>query len=40
MDSELFLHKSRTPLKDADLGVEEDFQYSLFDDECEGMCGV
>jgi len=40
MDSELFLHKSRTPLKDADLGVEEDFQYSLFDDECEGICGV
>lgn len=39
-ESELYLHKSRTALKDAELTVKEDIQYSLFDDECEGMCGV
>ena len=39
-DSELYIHKSRVPLKDASLEVVEDPQYSLFDDECEGMCGV
>ncbi len=39
-DSDLFLHKSRTPLADADLSSPEDYQGSLFDDECEGMCGV
>lgn len=39
-DSELYIHKSRVPLRDASLEVVEDPQYSLFDDECEGMCGV
>ena len=39
-DSDLFLHKSRIPLKEANLEEPENYQYSLFDDECEGMCGV
>ena len=27
-------------LKEANLEEPENYQYSLFDDECEGMCGV
>jgi len=42
LDSELFLYKERIPLKDAsfDEVSSEEFQGSLFDDECEGYCGV
>lgn len=36
-----FLHASRTPLESVDFRTpEEAGQASLFDDECEGMCGV
>ena len=37
----LYLHKSLTPLKDVDFRSLEDFgQMTMFDNECEGMCGV
>ena len=39
LESELFLHKSAVPLEDADLDEKND-QQDLFDDDCEGMCGV
>lgn len=36
-----YLHKSLVPLRDVDLSTEhERGQMSLFDNECEGMCGV
>ena len=38
---EYFLHKSGVPLKDADLTVKKKKdEPSLFDEICEGMCGV
>ena len=37
--SQQFLHKDKIPLKVVDLRTQEDYQYSLFDDECEGICG-
>ena len=42
LDSELYLYKERIPLKDAsfDEVPSEKYQGSLFDDECEGYCGV
>lgn len=41
LDSELFLYKEKIPLKDATFDESnEQFQGSLFDDECEGYCGV
>ena len=40
-DSVAFIHRSRVPLKDADIRSEEEKgQGSLFDMECEGMCGI
>jgi len=37
----LFVHKSLTPLDEVDFRNAEDLgQGRLFDDECEGMCGV
>lgn len=37
----LYLHKSLVPLRDADLRSAEDCgQLSMWDNECEGMCGV
>lgn len=36
---EAFLHRSRAPLAEADLGGAEG-QLDLFNDECDGMCGV
>ena len=40
-DGEIYLHKSLTPLGDVDLKpAAESPQLSLFDNECEGMCGV
>lgn len=36
-----FLHRSRKPLSDVDLRSAEDAgQLRMFNDECEGMCGV
>ena len=41
LDSELFLYKEKIPLKDATFEDNDSgFQGSLFDDECEGYCGV
>tara|TARA_R100001230_G_C5659467_1_gene164194 strand:+ start:62 stop:937 length:876 start_codon:yes stop_codon:yes gene_type:complete len=41
LDSELFLYKEKVPLKDATFeDNKKGFQGSLFDDECEGYCGV
>ena len=41
LDSELFLYKGKIPLRDATFDEDnEKFQGSLFDDECEGYCGV
>jgi hypothetical protein len=37
----IFLHSSLTPLRDADLSTAEDRgQLNMFNNECEGMCGV
>lgn len=36
---DLFLHSSRVPLAEADLGDDPN-QLRLWDDECAGMCGV
>tara|TARA_R100001443_G_scaffold25196_2_gene37952 strand:+ start:6533 stop:7354 length:822 start_codon:yes stop_codon:yes gene_type:complete len=35
-----FVHKSKVPLKDADLSTAEDKGQLNFLDECDGMCGV
>lgn len=35
-----FLHDQRVPLDEADIEEADDPQISLFDNECEGMCGV
>ena len=41
MDGEAFLHRQRVPLDEVDLRTEADLgQLNMFDDECEGMCGV
>lgn len=37
---ELFVHPSKRPLSEVDLTDPHKYQISLFDDECEGMCGV
>jgi 3'-phosphoadenosine 5'-phosphosulfate sulfotransferase (PAPS reductase)/FAD synthetase len=35
-----YLHSSMKPLGEIDFDKYKETQYSLFDDECEGMCGV
>jgi hypothetical protein len=40
LDGEIYLHRSLIPLKDINFKEYENPQYSLFDDECSGMCGV
>ena len=41
MKSHLFLHKSCKPLDTVDLSTEEERgQINMFNNECEGMCGV
>jgi len=41
MKDEMFLHRSRLPLDEVDLRNAEDMgQENLFENECEGMCGV
>lgn len=37
LDADIYLHSDRVPLDEVDLGVE---QISMFDEECEGMCGL
>lgn len=40
-DAEVFVYRKAKPLKDVDFRTEEDVgQINLFDQECEGMCGV
>jgi hypothetical protein len=41
MDGQLYLHRSRQPLEEVDLSTaEERGQLNLFENECEGMCGI
>ena len=35
----LFLHRSMKPVKDCDFDPDRD-QFDMFDEDCEGMCGV
>ena len=37
---ELFLHKSCLPIDKVDLSEKPDDQFNLFNNECEGMCGI
>jgi hypothetical protein len=37
---QLFLHKDRIPIDQVDLSDPKDDQLNLFNNECEGMCGV
>ena len=37
---ELFLHKSCVPIDQVDLTEKPEDQYNLFNNECEGMCGI
>jgi hypothetical protein len=37
---EVFLHRSLVPLAEVDLSNLSDFHDDLFDDECQGMCGL
>lgn len=39
MKGEVFLHRSGLPLDEVDLG-ENQLDLNLFDNECEGMCGI
>ena len=38
--SEQYVYKGKVPLKEATFDEPSDFQGTLFDDECEGMCGI
>ena len=38
--SQQYLYRKKIPLRIANLDEPKDYQYSLFDDECEGMCGI
>lgn len=38
--SEQYLYRKKIPLRIANFDEPKDYQYSLFDDECEGMCGI
>ncbi len=41
LEGEPYLHRSMLPLSEVDLRNEEDMgQINLFDQECEGMCGI
>ncbi|MDP6735836.1 MAG: hypothetical protein QF732_05005 [Nitrospinaceae bacterium] len=39
-EAEFYLHKSMTPLAEADLEDVDLRQLNMFENECEGMCGV
>ena len=36
---ELYIHRSMVPLEDCDFNTDRD-QFDMFDNECEGLCGV
>lgn len=38
--SEQYLYRKKIPLRIANFDEPKDYQYLLFDDECEGMCGI
>ena len=38
--SQQYLYRKKIPLRIANFDEPKDYQYSLFDDECEGMCGI
>lgn len=40
LTSALFLHPSRVPLESVDLDAPSESQLNLFNNECEGVCGV
>lgn len=40
MDGSAYVHKSRVPLREATFSGAYDPVVSMFDEECEGMCGV
>ena len=40
LDGELYLHPKLIPLDQVNLRERKDYQYSIFDDECDGYCGV
>lgn len=40
LDGELYLHAKLQPLADVSLVSQDSYQYSLFDDECDGYCGT
>jgi len=40
MRGQIYLHKEAIPLKDVDLTDEHHGQTEMFNNECEGMCGV
>ena len=40
LDGELYLHPKLIPLDQVNLRERKDYQFSLFDDECDGYCGV
>ena len=39
-NAEQYIYRKKIPLKIANFDEPKDYQYSLFDDECEGMCGI
>ena len=41
VNNDLFLHRSLKPLDQVDVSTDEDRgQLNMFNNECEGMCGV
>ena len=40
MSGELYVRRRLEPLRNATFGKEDDMQLNMFDEECEGMCGV
>lgn len=40
LSGKLFLHRSKLPLREVDLSDKHKDQINMFDNECEGMCGV
>jgi hypothetical protein len=40
MNSQMFLHKSCLPIDKVDFSVKKDDQLDMFNNECEGMCGI
>jgi hypothetical protein len=40
MNSQMFLHKSCLPIDKVDFSVKKNDQLDMFNNECEGMCGI